>query len=170
MLELDQAGTYFVLCFIPNADGVPHLALGMASPIEVVEAEVATEAPEVDLVVTLIDFEFDLPEQIPAGLQTWEVVNTGPEVHEMNLMALLPGKTMADVEAYMQNPAGEMPMTFAGGVQALSVGKRNFITLDLEPGTYIALCFVPSPEMDGAPHMALGMIQPFTVVATTAQN
>lgn len=174
-VELAKPGTYIVTCFVGNEEGVPHLALGMVTAFEVVASDAATAdadaaRPEVDLTVTLIDYEFDIPDVIEAGVQTWEVVNSGPEIHEMALMRLVPGKTMADVEAFMQNPAGDMPLIFAGGVQALSPDLRNYITLDLEPGDYVALCFVPSPSMEGAPHMALGMVKPFRVVATEARN
>jgi hypothetical protein len=34
--------------------------------------------------------------------------------------------------------------------------------MDLTPGTYIALCFVPD-EQTGAPHAAMGMVAIFTV-------
>ena len=34
--------------------------------------------------------------------------------------------------------------------------------LDLAPGTYIAVCFVPDEET-GVPHALMGMVQVFTV-------
>ena len=169
-VELQKPGTYLVLCFVPNGEGIPHLALGMASTIEVVGETIVAERPQVDLTVDLIDYELNVPDEIQAGIQTWEVLNDGPEPHEMMLARLLPGKTMADVEAFFQNPQAEMPFAFAGGVQALTPGLRNYITLDLEPGEYIALCFIPSHAMGGAPHFALGMVKPFTVVTRTATN
>lgn len=170
LVDLAKPGTYLALSFVTNEENVPYMALGMALPIDVASGTAATEAPDVDRVVHLIDYEFDIPDEIQAGPQTWEIVNEGPEVHEMALMKLLPGKTMADLEAFIQTESGDMPVAFFGGVQALSVGNRNFVTVDFEPGIYVALCFVPSQEMDGAPHMALGMIKPFTVVGTTAQD
>ena len=36
-----------------------------------------------------------------------------------------------------------------------------YADLDLRPGNYVALCFLPGPG--GAPHMAMGMLQQFTV-------
>jgi hypothetical protein len=36
------------------------------------------------------------------------------------------------------------------------------LALDLAPGTYIALCFVPDEET-GVPHALMGMVQVFTV-------
>jgi hypothetical protein len=36
------------------------------------------------------------------------------------------------------------------------------MTLDLQPGEYVGLCFIPDPA-SGAPHVHLGMIAAFTV-------
>ena len=32
-----EAGSYVLICYIPNAEGAPHFALGMAQPLEVTE-------------------------------------------------------------------------------------------------------------------------------------
>ena len=32
-----EAGSYVLICYIPNAQGAPHFALGMAQPLEVTE-------------------------------------------------------------------------------------------------------------------------------------
>jgi hypothetical protein len=57
-------------------------------------------------------------------------------------------------------PAGP-PFTEIGGMQALASGLAGWLVLDLEPGEYVAVCFVPTAE--GVPHLMLGMIQGFTV-------
>ena len=48
------------------------------------------------------------------------------------------------------------------GLGALSPGQTSWLALDLAPGTYIALCFVPDRET-GVPHALMGMVQVFTV-------
>ncbi|CAA9574551.1 MAG: hypothetical protein AVDCRST_MAG33-2895 [uncultured Thermomicrobiales bacterium] len=45
----------------------------------------------------------------------------------------------------------------------LSTGQTNWVAIDLEPGYYVALCFITDPE-SGAPHAMLGMIELFEVV------
>jgi hypothetical protein len=47
-------------------------------------------------------------------------------------------------------------------VPVLSTGQTNWIELDLQPGTYVALCFIPDRET-GTPHVMLGMVEVFTV-------
>ncbi|RPI31744.1 MAG: hypothetical protein EHM70_10795 [Chloroflexota bacterium] len=162
MVELEP-GNYVIACFITDADGVPHLAHGMIAPLTVVESSnQAVEAPAPDQTVTLKDFEFELPQSIQSGRQIWEVVNNGPQPHEFTIVRLAEGKTMDDVAAFMQSPDGPPPFVEAGGMQALSVGKRGWAILDLQPGNYVAVCFVPDPDT-GKAHVELGMVMPFTV-------
>jgi LPXTG-motif cell wall-anchored protein len=47
---------------------------------------------------------------------------------------------------------------------ALMTGKSAWASLDLQPGDYIALCFVPDPA-SGKSHLELGMHTVFTVAA-----
>ncbi len=158
-----KAGNYVLLCFIPSADGVPHLAKGMVKPIQVVAAgQSGAQAPQANLSIVLKDFGFEMPAEVKAGKQTWEIKNAGPQLHEMVIFKLAPGKTMDDVGAFFQSPAGPPPFEAVGGMQALSVGKSAWLVLDLQPGNYIALCNVPDPA-SGKAHSELGMIMPFTV-------
>jgi hypothetical protein len=171
-VDLQKPGLYIALCVIPTADGVPHLALGMIKPIEVVAPAYARnpEAPKADLEVHMLDFGYDLPSQLEAGKQTWEVFNAGVQPHELLIGKLKEGKTIADVMTYLQNgEQGEAPYEFQGGAQGMATGYSNFVELDLAVGDYVALCFIPDPAT-GKPHVALGMVKPFTVVEKVAQR
>jgi hypothetical protein len=179
------AGQYVALCFVAGADGVPHLAKGMVQAFEVAEATAgAAAAPQAAGTVVMRDMAFELPAQVAAGPQVWEVVNEGPQPHEIALLKLAPGLTaeqalaifggppaspdagheMASPESAGAPPAadGPPPFTAAGGMQALAAGLRGWAVLDLEPGDYLAVCFVPDPA-SGQPHVALGMVASFTV-------
>ncbi|MDB5046128.1 MAG: hypothetical protein JWQ08_2178 [Deinococcus sp.] len=174
-LQLTEPGTYLELCFVPDAKGVPHLALGMVNAFQVTRAPgtaAQAQPPKADLQVKLQDFGFELPKgvTITEGAQVWAVENAGPEGHEMLVFRLAPGKTMADVAAYMAKPEGPMPMFPAGGAQAVTQGHTSYAHLNLTPGEYLLLCGIPSPANKGAPHAALGMIRPFRVVAKAPQN
>ncbi len=157
-------GQYLLMCFIANHDGVPHLALGMVQPIEVVagsgQAQVAE--PQADATVKLMDFSFVLPVEIKAGRQVWQVVNEGGQAHEIMLVKLAEGKTMDDVQTFMHSPHGAPPFTNIGGFQAIDPGASGWLHLDLQPGDYIAICHVPDPAT-GHAHSELGMVIPFTV-------
>lgn len=157
-------GQYVVLCFVASHDGMPHLAKGMIAPMEVVENTKQASQPEIkaDATVKLLDFSFVLPGEIKAGRQVWQVVNEGKQAHEITIIKLADGKTMEDVAAFMEAPHGTPPFEDAGGFQAIDPGKAGWVTLDLQPGNYVALCHVPDPA-SGHAHMELGMVMPFSV-------
>jgi hypothetical protein len=169
IVNLQKPGLYVALCILPNAEGIPHLALGMIKPIEVIAPEnVSAETPEADLEVHMLDFGYDLPSQINAGKQTWEVFNAGVQPHELLIGKLKDGKTISDVMTHLQNgEQGDAPYAFQGGAQGMATGYSNFVELDLAVGEYVALCFIPDPAT-GKPHFALGMVRPFTVVEKVA--
>ncbi len=171
-VNLQKPGLYIALCVLPTAEGVPHLALGMIKPIEVVEAAYARnpETPKADLEVHMLDFGYDIPSQVAAGKQTWEVFNAGVQAHELLVAKLKSGKTITDVMNFLQSgEQGEAPYEFQGGAQGMATGYSNFVEFDLEAGDYVALCFIPDPAT-GKPHVALGMVRPFTVVEKVAQQ
>lgn len=158
------AGEYVIICFIPSpSDHVPHLAKGMVKTLTVQDSIVAAAEPTAELTVTMKDFLFDFPETLPSGPRIIKVVNNGPEAHELNLLRLEQGKTVEDVKQYLAEPNGPPPFLPVGGMNGLSVGNAGYMELNFEPGTYVAICNIPSPKAEGHPHFTLGMIKAFTV-------
>lgn len=176
-----QPGVYVALCFIASPDGVPHLAKGMVQSFEVTASDAPAAAPEADATVVMLDFAFDMPDQVSAGPQIWEVVNEGPQPHEIGLLRLAPGVTPDQAlgmfggspaspaaghdehGAASPEAAGDPPpFTAVGGMQGMATGLRGWVILNLEPGTYVAVCFIPDPAT-GQTHVALGMAAAFTV-------
>lgn len=134
--------------------------------LDVSSAAEATEAPQADQTVQMVDFAFALPADIQAGPQTWEVINSGEQIHHLVLTRLQDDKTMEDLQAFMEGgEQGEPPVDIIGEVNPLSSGVANYVNFDLTPGTYIALCFMPdhTGNATGVPHVALGMIQTFVI-------
>jgi hypothetical protein len=167
-------GQYVVVCFISSPDGVSHATKGMVHPLAVVAGDAGSAPdPVADATVTLKDFAFDLPSPVSAGRHLWEVVNDGPEVHELvvlkltaplspdQLLAVLAGLAAPSAGSA---PAGPPPVAPAGGLSPIASGGKAWLELDLTPGNYVAVCFVPDPTT-GKPHLALGMVMPFTVTA-----
>jgi len=60
-------------------------------------------------------------------------------------------------------PPDGPPFTSVGGLPPIDPGETAHLTLDLEPGNYVLLCFLPSATADGAMHMAMGMHHDFTI-------
>jgi hypothetical protein len=158
------AGAYMLLCFVPSPDGVPHLAKGMVASLEVVDnqEQVNIQPPQALATVKMDDFSFVLPSTIRAGPQVWQIDNLGQQPHEISLIKLAEGKTMADVVAFMAAHDGPPPFASAGGLQGIDPGESGWLKLNLTPGEYVALCHIPDPA-SGKPHTELGMVAPFSV-------
>ena len=160
-----EAGNYVMVCFISDANGVPHIALGMATKLTVTEAPgpVAAE-PASDLEIAMIDFGFELSGSVSSGLQSILITNPGQQEHEAALVQLAPGATAHDFLAAFQPgaPPGPPPGLPLGGLQAVAPGGRGTISIDFTPGNYAFICFIEDEE-SGAPHFVLGMLMEFQV-------
>lgn len=161
-----EPGTYVVMCVIPDADGVPHVQHGMTKTLTV-EAHEHNHAPPPDATVdvTLDDFVFDLPNELPAGEHTFHVENTGDQHHELTLLQLHGNKTAQDFLEWEQDPnrTGPPPATLLGGITGIEAGATQVFNATLEPGRYALICFLPDVAGDHAPHFTKGMIDAFTV-------
>jgi len=181
-------GQYILVCAIPDDEGTPHYMLGMQSMVEVGPRAGNALPAFADTKITLVDYGFEgQPAETAAGSTLWEVFNDGEQPHEMNVFRLAPGvpfdvaaeifgvqpgaspgaspSPMAmDMSSPEASPAAMgPPFTVVAGAGPMSPGNTVWAVLDLEPGDYFSMCFIPDAE-SGAPHFSLGMIQPFTVV------
>jgi len=164
MLNLAE-GQYLLACFIPGRDGIAHAAKGMVLPLQITAPTgTAMPAPATRGTVTMKEFSFALSASaFPAGRSMIAVVNEGAQAHEFGVLRLVPGKSAADVTGYFAaKPSGPPPFSAAGGLTALGPGQKGIAVLDLTPGSYAAICFLPDP-VSGKEHLQLGMIAGFTV-------
>ena len=158
-----EPGSYAVLCFVESADGVPHLAKGMIRGLAVVPTKTSPQMePRADAQMVLDDYGFALTPALTAGRRTIKVENGGPQPHEVIFIRLRPGKTAADVLAWLKAEEGPPPGEPYGGTVALQAGRVNYVTADFTRGDYALLCFVPDAG-DGRRHVAHGMVSQFRV-------
>lgn len=123
--------------------------------------------------VGLIDYSFvDLPSEIESGRVAMLVTNEGTEAHELAVMSKGDGVTESWQEL-LELPEEEAmtKVTYVGGAFAPAPGAQGLLVVDIEPGDYAALCFIPTGTMvdgggmtegTGPPHFVQGMIQEFT--------
>jgi len=131
--------------------------------------ETATAAQIPEITIKAADYSFEAPDQIEAGLVTVNLVNDGQESHHAQIVRLNDGVTLEQFQTALQEgEAAVFPLiAFVGGPGLVDPGLQSQVTLDLSPGQYVLLCFIPSH--DGVPHLAKGMVRPLEVVAGANQ-
>jgi len=136
-----------------------------ATPIE-------SQNPDTDGTVRLFEMGFEFPESIEPGQQVWEVTNDGEVPHELLLVwSPQPVTPEQAIELFNSEDSSATPVGGGpslddifpvGGLGWLSPGMSAWTEVNIEAGTYIALCFVFDPET-GMPHAMLGMVDVFTI-------
>ena len=159
-----EPGGYVAFCAVPSpSDGVPHHQKGMHDSFTVGPAEDEVEVPAADGTVEITPSGYQLPDGF-TGNGTFEVKNSAASGAEMAIMRLAPDATEADVVSFLTGtPTGPPPFTIAGGVSAMAPGSTAYLDLDLDPGNYLMLSFVPDPTAGFAPQFTNGVITSFTI-------
>jgi hypothetical protein len=118
------------------------------------------------------DYAFDgLPAELPAGPTAFELANEGDEVHELILLRKGEGVTLTPEELLAMPEEEAMAQAEMVGSPAFAApGDTAYTVKDLEPGEYIAICFIPTgmtgvdgPPPEGPPHAVHGMHAELTV-------
>lgn len=166
-ISLDlTAGEYLLLNFASETPDIQSFSIA--------EGEAETrEAPEADVVITLVDFAFALPDNLESGPQLWQIVNDGEQPHEIGIFRVDEGSSLEEVKVQlmesmmsedieMAEPAFEAALFWS----PMSPQTQAWVEVDLEPGTYVAVCFIPNfISEDMLPHLEHGMIKLVTVRA-----
>jgi plastocyanin len=155
-------GTYTLICVVPSPDGLPHIAKGMAREVVVTPGTSTAVMPAADLILKLVDYGFDITGPLTAGRHVVRIENSAAQMHELVFVKLEPGKTVQQAAAWFEKPEGPPPATLINGVSPMSSGMVNTTTVDLTPGEYGLICYVPDAK-DGKPHIAHGMVKQITV-------
>src|SRR5688500_18802284 len=121
--------------------------------------------------VSAVNYEFKgIPEELEAGITSFEFSNDGTELHEMILL-----RKNDDVEESFDDllamPEEEArAKTTAVGASFGAPGEEGVYSVaDLTPGDYLAICFIPvgtvdaETRVDGPPHFTQGMKTEFRV-------
>jgi hypothetical protein len=93
---------------------------------------------------------------------------TGDELHEIVLRPAVPGTTDAYLDTFYDavvNGTPRPPSPWLGsqsGMQSISPGRWAIVHINLPPGLYALVCYVPSDE-SGLPHTYIGMHKMITL-------
>ena len=162
-----EPGEYVIECFIPSpGETKPHMMKGMMSTFTVVPEKTGASEPAVDATVTLSDYTFTIDKPLVAGHRVVKVTNDAAQEHELVLVELAPGKTIADVGSWVGKSLmkGPPPGKPVGGMAGIDKGLSGSFPIDLKAGRYGMICFAPDAK-DGKPHFEHGMMKEFTVAA-----
>lgn len=164
-------GVVMAMCYVPDSKGVAHALMGMTTMLTVSAPTAGTpEAPtepDGEDVVGTIELSGDgyrVPDQVGAGW--YHVKNTDSVLHEMALLRL--GSSIDEDEAetlvadLAANETPDVDLEAVGGMGAISPGFDGYLYLDLDPGDYLAVDFMPDPG-DPRPHLLDGYHTRFSV-------
>lgn len=158
-----------------GGDPTPEFEAAYADLIQLVKDECGFET----LDVTAQNYSFEgIDDELDAGPTVVSLANEANEYHEVVLIRKNDGVTMSAEEllALPEEEAMEMT-TFVGAAFAAPEGGDGYTVVDLQPGSYVAVCFLPigateaafqemqesGVEPDGAPHFTNGMLTEFEV-------
>jgi hypothetical protein len=121
------------------------------------------EPPSTSARIEATEYQFD-SRGLAAGRNEVRYDNAGREPHFVEGLRIKPGKTIADVRKFIRDEKGEPPFTESGlFVSAVTDGGvSQTLEVDLRPGKYALLCFVPDRK-GGPPHAVKGMVSEATV-------
>lgn len=158
-----QPGKYIALCVIPSPDGTPHVAKGMSKTFVVTQNPAAAALPAATVTMSLTDYDFALSTPLTAGSHVMQVTNNAEQEHEVFIAKLAPGATAAQLLSWIEKPEGPPPGEAMGGTVGMDKGASNLVHLDLTPGEYALICFIPDAK-DGKPHFVHGMMKQISVM------
>jgi len=152
-----QPGNYGLLCVIPDTAGMPHAMKGMMRTITVTGTAGSAALPASDNELTLKDYDFVFAKPLHKGHQVIRVTNEADQVHEIVVIRLMEGKTPQDFTMWAIKRQGPPPAELVGGMSGISKGQASEMSLDLIPGNYAMVCFLPAA--DGKAHFEHGMMK-----------
>lgn len=131
---------------------------------------VGTPEPQQNIVeVGLTEFAFGMPaDTITGGNVTFQFTNQGDAHHEVGFGSVPESMTIEDVERAVKKGGPPKGAEDLAGIPILSPGYSAGMVRDLQPGSYVFLCFLPvAGEKGYTPHAAKGMVTLFEVEGTS---
>jgi hypothetical protein len=117
--------------------------------------------------VGAVDYGYaGIPTTIEAGTTRFRLTNDAPtELHELVVLRKHDA-TMSTMDLVAMGPGMLGSADLIGGTM-IEPGATSAAVLDLTPGSYAVICFIPTAgDADGTPHLAHGMLAEFDVPAS----
>ena len=123
-----------------------------------VTGEGGGEAPTAEAKIQAKEYTFTTS-GLKAGQNEVLFENTGKQPHHVVGIGIAGDATIEDVKKFFKTEKGKPPIDESKGFSTAVIdgGGKQVVDLDLKPGRYAVLCFIPDRE-GGPPHAARGMI------------
>ena len=121
------------------------------------------EPPAADVSVTMSEYAFDMPVTIPAGRSLWQFTNSGEFPHNLGIVTFEEGQTLDDLIAWLHSEEGPPPWIDVAFWNVMSPGVTSWGEIDIEPGSYVALDFMPDFASENGFNVDMGMYKHITV-------
>jgi plastocyanin len=140
-----EPGTYVFLCFMPDAEGTEHAALGMWNRVTVTAAEESVTQVEPDVTVEVGTEGWNLPDLSEmSGEVTFALTGSGKsqrhsfEVGRLIDESMQPDEVGPALEGWIGGGYKEpAPVDLLGGFSGIPAGATRYFTVTLDPGTYL---------------------------------
>ena len=165
------AGIVMAMCYVPDAHGVAHALSGMTTMLSVADGPATADEPAdgevVQGTIAMTPDGYRFPESLTPGW--YHVVNqeTGEAstgLHELSILGLDEPITDDELPQLLDDLATgatpAVPLVALGGMGALSGGFDGYLHLELDPGPYLAVDFMPDPG-NPRPHLLDGYATTF---------
>jgi hypothetical protein len=171
-------GIVLAMCYVPDAHGVAHALSGMTTMFDIGPATDAQPTESSEPIVGAIEMSADgylLPDRLTPGW--YRVTNTdtrarsaaaaaGTGLHELAILGLDEPLQAGELEQLLDDLANNKTpaatLDALGGMGALSAGLTGYVWLDLKPGPYLGVDFMPDPGSP-RPHLLDGYATEFDV-------
>lgn len=155
-------GRYVLACVAKGDDDHRHAVRGEAKVVVARAASASRPqlaAPTATQHVRMVDFAYVGPERWRAGEHMLRVVNEGKQDHQLRIIRLNPGVTLA---AWMRAERRGRLATPVAGIARMGPKVSAYLPVMLPPGEYVLHCLVSDPH-SGKQHAELGMIRSIIV-------
>jgi hypothetical protein len=109
------------------------------------------------------EYAFKMPESLPNGRLLWQFTNQGEFLHNVGIIQLGEDKSMGDVITWIKEQQGPEPFEYFTMWNILSPGVTSWGEIELQPGQYLAVDFMPDFANEGGWNIEQGMAAAFTV-------
>jgi hypothetical protein len=153
-----ESGRHFLIAQLAAEGEEPPVT----AELEVSDGQARGKLPEASARIDAFEYGFR-PEGLKPGRQEVEFNNTGGELHHVQAFPLRPGASLDEAKEFFESeepPEGEEPpLDFEGaaGTPVLDGGTKQVLEMELRPGKYALVCFIPD-RSGGKPHLDKGMI------------